>query len=440
MQSIGLEHAPKNNPRELSAWCMYDWANSVYSLAIATAIFPIYFVNIVPDQYSLFGFTLPDETVYSYSVSFAYLLIVLFSPLLSGIADARALKKVFMGIACTTGAVSVVSMCLFNDGTIGLGITLFIAASFCWALSEIFYNSFLPDIATEDRFDRLSARGYSMGYIGSVIQLVLALALVIGHDALGLTAGEATRISFAFTGIWWGAFGLFSLSRLHQRKGHSENGNSQNLFTRGFQELIACSRDLFRIPILRWFLITFLLYDIAVQTVMYVATIYGTKEIKLDTDNLIAVLLVIQLIAIPGAFLFSRLSERKGNIFALRLVVVIWIGICIAAYFLTLPLHFYILAAVVGLVMGAVQSVSRATYTKLIPPEHQGNAAMFSFYSVMDKVAIILGTFTFGLVNNLLGSMRQGILFLIFWLVLSLLLLAVVPWQKLYARTGANRI
>jgi len=218
-----------------------------------------------------------------------------------------------------------------------------------------------------------------MGYIGSVIQLVLALALVIGHDALSLTVGEATRISFVFTGIWWGAFGLFSLSRLHQRKGHSENGNSQNLFTRGFQELIACSRDLFRIPILRWFLITFLLYDIAVQTVMYVATIYGTKEIKLDTDNLIAVLLVIQLIAIPGAFLFSRLSERKGNIFALRLVVVIWIGICIAAYFLTLPLHFYILAAVVGLVMGAVQSVSRATYTKLIPPEHQGNAAMFSF-------------------------------------------------------------
>lgn len=427
---------PKNQPRELTAWAMYDWANSVYSLAITTAVFPIYYISVAPEDVAIGGATLNKNSVYTYAVSLAYLLIVLLSPVLGGIADARGLKKRFLATACVSGASAVVLMFLFTGSTLWLGITLFVFAGFFWGMSEIFYNSLLPDVATEDKFDALSARGYSLGYIGSSIQLIVALALIFLHDAIRIDEGMATRLVFIFTGIWWGAFGLWALSRIAQRRGNVAQVSGQNLLARGFKELTQCAQDLVKIPVLLYFLITFLLYDTAIQTVMFVATAFGKNEIKLDTTNLILVLLLIQFIAVPGAMLFGRISARYGNILALRVLMLLWIGICIMAYYITLPIHFYLLGALVGLVMGAVQSTSRAAYTKLLPEVHRGNASFFSFYSMLDKVAIVLGTATFAYVNQQTGSMRSGILFLIVWLVLGLLLLLVVPWRKLF--TGSH--
>jgi UMF1 family MFS transporter len=420
---------------------MYDWANSVYSLAIATAVYPIYFSAVAPDSVPFAGgFSLNKSSLYSYAVSLAYLLIVVLSPVLGGIADARGLKKRFLAAACICGSVAVLCMFFFTGDTLWLGVALFVLAGFFWGMSEIFYNSLLPDVATEDRFDSLSARGYSLGYIGSSIQLIVALVLIFMHESFGISEGTATRLMFIFTGAWWGGFGLWALSRIARRRSKVAHVRGHNVFVRGFKELWACAQDLVKIRILFLFLITFLVYDTAIQTVMYVATPFGKNEIKLDTTNLILVLLIIQFIAIPGAILFGRLSERYGNIFALRLVLVIWIGICIMAYFITLPLHFYLLGALVGLVMGAVQSTSRATYTKLIPEEHRGNASFFSFYSMLDKVAIVLGMATFGYVNELTGSMRSGILFLITWLAIGLVLLYVVPWRKLFTGKHATTI
>lgn len=442
MQQPALaETQPKNQPRELFAWAMYDWANSVYSLAIATAIYPIYFGDVAPTLVKITdSFWLNKTSLYSYAISFAYILIVVLSPLLGGLADARGLKKRFLTTACVSGSAAVALMFFFTNETLLLGVILFVVASFFWAMSEIFYNSFLPDVATEDKFDALSARGYSLGYIGSSIQLIVALALIFAHEPLGITTGMATRIAFIFTGVWWGGFGLWCLMRIKNRKANVIQVSATNIFARGFQELYASFREIVKFRVLLLFLITFLIYDTAVQTVMYIATPFGKEEIKLDTQNLILVLLVIQFIAIPGALLFGKISEKLGNIFALRILVVLWIGICVIAYYITVPIQFYLLGALVGLVMGAVQSTSRAAYTKLIPEEHRGTASFFSFYSMVDKIAIVLGTLTFGLVNDYTGSMRLGILFLIVWLTLGLILLFVVPWRKWFVSKHTTHI
>lgn len=425
---------PKNDPRELTAWCLYDWAHSVYSLVLATAIFPIYFLAVVPDRVALpWGGSLDNVTLRSLATSVAFLLIAVLAPLLGGISDTRGWKKRFLAVACLLGSACCVGLYWFTSDTLWLGTALFVGATLGYALGETFYNSFLPDIATPDRYDRVSARGFSLGYVGSVLQLVAALVLVEQHTWFGLAEGQAIRLSFVFTGVWWALFGWYVLSVLRQRPPVEHQRGTGSLLTRGFRELWDCTRTLMRVPVLWRFLATFLLYNMAIQTVMYVATDFGVKELHLETGALIQILLIIQLVAIPGAYFFAWYSRTWGNIRALILLMVIWIGICTAAYFTRSALQFNILALVVGLVMGGVQSTSRATYTKLLPADHAGNAAMFGFYNVLDKIAIVLGTATFGVANELLGSMRPSILFLITWLVLALVALVWVPWRKLTA-------
>lgn len=429
----------KNNPRELHAWTMYDWANSVYSLVIATATFPIYFAAVMPQQVPLLGLRLDSSSVYSYAISAGYALVLLLGPLLGGVADARGWKKGFLMLFCYTGAASCIAMFWFTPDTYLLGVWALMAAGGSWALADTFYNAFLPEIATEDRYDRLSARGYTMGYVGSVLLLIVCLALVLGHEALGISEGLGTRIGFVLTGLWWGGFGTWVFVRLRDRPADPAFASDQRpVLLRGWLELLQCMRELGTLPAVRWFLTAFLLYNMTVMTVMYVATLFGTEELHLATGELIAVLLAIQLVAIPGAMLFARISERRGNLLALKIILLIWIGIVVAAYFVQTAAQFYALAAVVGFVMGGVQSTSRATYTKLIPTTHAANASFFAFYSVVDKLAIILGTFTFGLLNDVTGSMRTSVLFLIAWTLAGYAVLSYVPWKRLLAQTEGH--
>jgi MFS transporter, UMF1 family len=429
---------PKNDPREVHAWTMYDWANSVYSLVIATATFPIYFMAVAPDQIEFMGVLMRKESLYSYAISFAYAVVLLFGPILGGVADARGLKKPLLMLFCYTGAASCLAMFWFTPSTVHLGVWLLMAAGSSWALADTFYNSFLPDIATEDRFDAVSARGYSLGYIGSVLLLIVCLALVLGHETFGLDEGLATRIGFVLTGLWWGGFGTWVFTRLRNRPADPAYASTtQSALTRGFQELAQCLREFRHLPALGWFLGTFLLYNMTVQTVMYVATLFGKGELHLETSELITVLLAIQLVAIPGSLLFARISERRGNIFALRIIVFIWMLIVVAAYFVGSAAQFYLLAAVVGFVMGGVQSTSRATYTKLIPTSHSATASFFAFYSATDRLAIILGTLAFGAMNQLTGSMRTSILLMMLCSIAGLVLLLVLPWRR-YAGSTAG--
>ena len=417
-----ISNYSKNQPRELFAWAMYDWANSVYSLVIATAIFPIYYYAVVPENLDFEYFVLKNVSVHSYSISFAYLLIVLIGPLLGGIADARGLKKTFLMAACYVGATSCAALYFFTKDHAFLGIGLFTTATYCFAQSDMFYNAFLPDVATPDRFDKLSAKGYSLGYLGSSILLILALILIQLHEKLGIDEGRVTRFSFLLTGLWWAGFGTFTFSRLRERRADHFH-EKKNIFGRGFAELFSTYREIRSMRLVKRFLLSFLFYNMGVQTVMYMATDFGTYELHLPTGDLILALLLIQFVGIAGAYLFAQLSLRKGNTWSLRLAVVSWVLICVGAYFTHSATEFYVLGALVGLVMGGIQSMSRATYSKLIPSNEHKNASFFSFYSVVDKLAIIVGTFLFGWLYEWTASMRLSVVFLIVFFLLGLLLL-----------------
>jgi MFS transporter, UMF1 family len=427
----------KNNPKTLTAWTMYDWANSVHSLTITSAIFPIYFpiaAIMLPSKsrtLDFLGFQVENTVLYSYAVSIAFLLIAFSVPLVSAISDYTGKKKVFMKMYCYMGAGSCMLMYFFDEGRYYLGTFAFLFSIVGWGGSIVFYNSYLPEIATEDQYDRLSARGFIMGYIGSVILLIQNLTMVLKPEWYGgITGGEASRISFLTVGIWWVVFAQYAFHYLPNN--HTAQKHVGNWLFNGFKELKKVFHELEELKITKRFLTSFFFYNMGAQTVMYLGALFGSEELKLPSDALIITILLIQLVAILGASLFAKISDRIGNTKSLGITVIIWIVICLAAYFVTTRNQFYGLATGIGFVMGGIQSLSRSTYAKLIPEETPDTASYFSFYDVCDRLSTVLGTFMFGLVNQLTGSMRMSVLFLTVFFIIGLLILSRVPSQKIY--------
>ena len=431
----------KNNPRILTAWTLYDWANSVHSLVIVSSIFPVYFSATALNDaggpvINFLGFPIKNSVLFSYTISAAFLLTALLSPVCSAIADYSGRKKTFMKAFCYTGAISCALLYFFTQETTTFAVICFGLSLVGWSGSIVFYNSYLPDIATEDQFDRVSARGFSMGYIGSVLLMLLNLLVILKHEWFGnISEGMASRIAFLTVGVWWIGFAQIPFSRLPdatRRSGTRQGDRAEGSFLlNGFRELRTVFGQLQHRPLIKRFLMAFFVYNMGVQTVMYVATIFGSDELKMEGQSLIITILLIQLVAIPGAYGFSRLSERVGNTYALMVAVVIWIGICAAAYSVHTQTQFFALASVVGLVMGGIQSLSRSTYSKLIPATTD-TASYFSFYDVTEKMSIVLGTLLYGLIEQLTGSMRNSVLALLVLFVIGLALLWRIPSQKMY--------
>ncbi|WP_338877006.1 MFS transporter [Spirosoma sp. SC4-14] len=425
----------KNNPRTLTAWTYYDWANSVHSLVIVSSIFPVYFSATALNDaggpmISFLGFPIKNSVLFSYTVSAAFLFTALLSPVCSAIADYSGRKKAFMKFFCYTGAISCSLLYFFTRETTTFAVICFWISLIGWSGSIVFYNSYLPDIATEDQFDRVSARGFSMGYIGSVLLMILNLLVILKREWFGnISEALASRIAFLTVGLWWIGFAQIPFRRLPD--GIRKERKTSNYLLNGFKELRHVWTELQDRPLAKRFLIAFLVYNMGVQTVMYVATIFGSDELKLPGQSLIITILLIQLVAIPGAYSFSRLSEKLGNTYALMIAVVIWIGICACAYFVATESQFFALAGVVGLVMGGIQSLSRSTYSKLIPATTD-TASYFSFYDVTEKSSIVMGTLLYGLIEQLTGSMRNSVLALLVLFVIGLLLLWRIPSQKIY--------
>ncbi|MEA5137970.1 MFS transporter [Arcicella rigui] len=427
----------KNNPKILTAWTMYDWANSVHSLTITSAIFPIYFpiaAIMLPSKsrtLDFLGFQIENTVLYSYTVSIAFLLIAFSVPLVSAISDYTGKKKIFMKMYCYLGAISCMLMYFFEEGRYYLGTFAFLFSIVGWGGSIVFYNSYLPEIATEDRYDSLSARGFTMGYIGSVILLVQNLTMVLMPQWYGgITGGEASRIAFLTVGIWWIVFAQYAFHYLPNN--HSPQKQEGNWLFNGFKELKKVFHELEELSITKRFLLSFFFYNMGAQTVMYLGALFGSEELKLPSDALIITILLIQLVAIVGAYLFAKISESIGNTKALGITVIIWILICLAAYLVTSRNQFYGLATAIGFVMGGIQSLSRSTYAKLIPENTPDTASYFSFYDVCDRISTVIGTFMFGLVNQLTGSMRMSVLVLTVFFIVGLIILARVPSQKIY--------
>ena len=430
----------KGSKKLINAWAFYDWANSVYSLVISSAIFPIYFGTLFTDinTISFFNYNIKNTAVISFVTAFAFIIVAFISPLLSGIADYIGDKKKFMKIFVYIGSLSCIGLYFFELDTIYLGLFFYFSALIgIWA-SLVFYNSYLPDIAHPDQQDRASARGFSMGYIGSVLLLLVNLAMVTKPHAFGIIddGGEASmkamRYSFVSVGIWWALFSQYSFYYLP--KGNDKVKVTKDVFWNGFKELRLVWRQLKNNLALKRFLPAFFLYSMALQTVLLVAAYYGEEEIAWvspseKTIGLIVSILLIQIVAIFGAILTARASERFGNIPVLIAINAIWAALCLVAYYTRTPMQFYIVAGFVGMVMGGMQSLSRSTYSKLLP-ETQDTTSFFSFYAVAEKIAIVIGMICFGLIDHISGSMRNSILFFIIFFILGGIMLFRIPFKK----------
>ncbi|MBD2755108.1 MFS transporter [Spirosoma validum] len=431
----------KNNPRILTAWTFYDWANSVHALVIVSSIFPVYFSATALNEtggpvINFLGISIKNSVLFSYTISAAFLFTAILSPICSAIADYSGQKKLFMKVFCYTGAISCSLLYFFVQETTTFAVICFWLSLIGWSGSIVFYNSYLPDIATEDQYDRVSARGFSMGYIGSVLLMVFNLLVILKREWFGnISEAMASRIAFLTVGLWWIGFAQIPFSRLPDgtRKvtNQTDPDRGGNYLLNGFKELRHVWAELQKHLLTKRFLMAFFVYNMAAQTVMYVATIFGSDELKLPGQSLIITILLIQLVAIPGAYGFSRLSERFGNTYSLMTAVAIWIGVCAGAYYVQTEAQFFGLAGVVGLVMGGIQSLSRSTYSKLIPATTD-TASYFSFYDVTDKTSTVFGTLVYGLIEQLTGNMRNSVLALLVLFVVGFVLLLRIPSQKIY--------
>ncbi|MFM9056279.1 MAG: MFS transporter [Bacteroidota bacterium] len=422
--------AIKSNPRIIRAWTFYDWANSAYSLVITSTLYPIYFSEITRSangSLQFLGRQFNPESLQSYAISFSFLLVALVSPLLSSIADYSGRKKSFMAFFCSLGATACALLWFFTGmDTLWIGITCSVIASFGFSGSIVFYNAYLPEIAPKQDQDRISARGFAMGYTGSSLLLIFCLTLVMFPGWYGnISSGTALRTAFVLVGVWWLGFALLSFRGLPQDR--RDSAIRGDILRKGYTELLGVWRQLNSQPLLKRYLFGFFFTNMAVQTVMYLATLFGAQEIAWGSESekqtgLIVCILLIQFVAVGGAFLFSKISDRFGNIRALMLAIFIWICICLSVYYLVYtPQHFYLTAISVGMVMGGIQSLSRSTYSKLLP-ETQDHASYFSFFDVCDKTGTVIGTFTFGYVNELFGNMRSSTFVLIVFFIVGLLL------------------
>lgn len=401
---------------------MYDWANSVYNLVITTTFFPIYFLAVTGGsedghRVNFLGRSFVNSSLYDYTLGVAYLLVALLYPILTSIADTRGNKKSFMRFFCYMGAFGCSMLFFFDKDHLGLGITAFMLAAMGFVGSLVFYNAYLPEIAAPEDRDRISAKGFSFGYIGSVIMQLVGFALVVLLK--GKTDdGTPVQITFLLVGIWWISFAQITFARLP--KAEVKKPERGNVFKDGFFEIKKVYQQVAHMPVLKRFLRGFFFYSMGVQTVMLAATIFGSKLLKLPDTKLILTVVIIQLVAILGAWSMSRLSAKFGNLKVLMGVIIFWILICLAAYYtaslalsgVNAEYHFYALAVAVGLVMGGIQSLSRSTYAKLMP-ETKDTASFFSYYDFTEKLAIVIGIFSFGLIEEMTGSMQNSVLSLI---------------------------
>lgn len=426
-----------------NAWAFYDWANSVYPLVITSTIFPKYYNTVTTsgdgsDIVRFLGFDFVNTALYSYALSFSFLLVALIAPFLSGIADYGGKKKAFMRFFAWLGALSCSLLFFFTGPNLVFGIAVFILASIGFSGSLVFYNAYLPEIAAPHEQDRLSARGFSMGYIGSVILLSFNLWMVLQPGTFGIAEGSSlpARTAFLSVGLWWFGFSLIPFTYLPTN--FYQKPQRKSLIFQGFRELAGVWRSLQEQPFLRGFLGAFFLYSVGLQTVMYLAPTFGAKTIGLSSGELTLSILIIQLVAIGGAMLFARLSGIIGNIGTLIVMILIWIGVCISAYFVYDATGFYVLAFGVGLVMGGVQSLSRSTYSKFLP-ETQDHASYFSFYDITEKVSIVIGTLGYGLIEELTGSMRNSVMLLVGFFIGGLILLIRLSYLDRKALAGRFR-
>lgn len=423
----------KDDKSTVTAWAMFDWANSAYNLVITSTIFPAYYAAITADpkngdRVEFFGFSFVNTALSSYSLSFAYLVMAIVLPVLSSVADSRGTKKFYMKFFTYMGSFACMGLFFFTRERLEWGIICAVLAAMGYIGGVLFNNSYLPVIASVEQQDRTSAKGFAYGYVGSVILQLICFVFVLKPDVFGFSDAGAAQFSFLLVGLWWLGFAQIPFRKLPVNVPNA--AATKNVLRQGFSELGKVWAQIKTMKTLKRYLIAFFFYAMGVQTVMLVAVNFGVKELGLETAELIATILIIQLVAIAGAWLMSVFAAKYGNIRVLMAVVIIWILTCVGAYFTYTANQFYGLAVVVGLVMGGIQSLSRSTYSKLIPAQTTDTTSFFSFYDVTEKIAIVIGLFSFGYIEELTGSMRNSALTLGTFFVIGLVILYTIPGKN----------
>jgi len=437
----------KGDKKLIKAWAFYDWANSVYPLVITTAVFPLFYGMITGGKDARVNFLGTDwnnTVLYTYTLSFSFLMVAFISPMLSSIADYMGNKKRFMQFFCCLGAFSVMALYFFTGiETLWVGIVFSILASIGFWGSLVFYNAYLTEVAPPEEQDAVSAKGFIHGYIGSVILLVFILSMIqfphwYGFIDHPLASGEAPPIkvfqyTFVLVGLWWIGFAQYTFYYLPNNT--FKRKPEKDFIFKGFRELRKVFKEIKQQPTILIFLISFFLISAGIQTIIVLAGKFGDEELGLPTINLIVTILLIQLVAVIGATLFSKLSKKIGNIKTLKITIFIWIIVCFSAYLLpgespNVDLYFYTLGGFLGLVLGATQTLARSTYSKLIPEDTYDNTTYFSFFDVTEKIAIVMGTLSFGLAMSLTKSMRTSVLVLAIFFFLGLIVLSFMKKTK----------
>lgn len=423
----------QNSKAELG-WVIFDWANSSYSLVISTAIFPTFFIAMTDAKIPFMGFSLSNSAVYSFAVAFAYLVVSFLSPVLSGIADYGGHRKLFMRIFTTLGSLCCM-MLFFFDGMehLWIGLIAFMGAATCHAGSLVFYDSYLSELVPPKRSDKLSARGYAFGYVGSVILLITNILMIQKPDWFGFTEEMVknhvpVRMAFFTVGAWWLGFSQLSFAWLPKDK---TVASKKFLLSEGLHELQKAWKQIQTQDSVFYYLAAFFCYSAGVQTVVYLASPFAQKELGFESSELIIVILLLQIVAIGGAYIFAHVSKLTNNLVSMKWMLLIWVIICIACYFIHTKIHFYFIAGMVGMVIGGIQAISRSTYSKLLPHDHRDITCFFSFYDVVYYISIVSGTLLFGLIEQIFGSMRYSVLSLIMFFVLGFILISKVKKEHL---------
>lgn len=411
-----------NDPKTMRAWTYFDCANSAHSLVIGVAVFPPFFEAVAPKTISFMGWDIPNSSMLAYALTISYLFIALTQPILSGIADYGGKRKVFMQFFTVLGASACISMFwMDNPDMWQIGFWAYIVSMIGYAGGVVFNNSFMPIIATPDKYDALSARGFTLGYFGSTFLLVLNLVCILFWDKIGFAnEGIATRIAFLMVGIWWLSFSLIPFFGLPNDR---KTPLSMVAVKSGFGELQKVWNVVKTQDNIKSFLLAFFFFDAGVQTMIFLAAVFAGKELHFETTELITLVVLLQLVAAVGAMIFARVSERKGNKWTISLMLIVWVVISFLAFFIKDKMPFYALGTLLGIVMGGTQSLSRSTYSKLIPEGTKDTTTYYSFFDLTDKIAVVIGTFAFGIVDQYIGIrysvLTLGVLFFIGFLLLQ---------------------
>ena len=432
----------KNDKKTIFGWCMYDWANSAYGTTVVAALLPNYFALAVVGEagVSVAGQTFSATTLWGYMLGASALVVFFCAPVLGAIADFSAAKKKFLIGFAYTGSLFATLLYFCTAGDVWLTVLLFVGSQVCFVAANVFYDAFLPQIATPERLDAVSSRGYAFGYVGGGLQFAIALALVARHNVIGISESMAARIGIGMAGIWWAGWTLFTVKFLKElRRGRLSYGESgeemdnaqlrwHDYLKIGISRTIATAKKVRRFKHLTLFLIAYLVYNDGIHTVSTMATIYGTQELNLSTTVLMVTLLAVQIIAIGGALVFSRIANLLGTKRTVMLTLLLWSGVVTYAYFTRTATEFFLLGAVVGLVLGGSQALSRSFYGAMIPEE--ASAEFYGFYSVFSKFSATFGPLTFAFIAQVTGNARLSIISLVVFFVVGLVLLGFVDEEK----------